>query len=164
MRIKENEARTVISRVRAKLDSVKGFCPQELLLECGQTVAHPPFECQGVICKTCARANHHDTRHCTEERRVIKETCDKCHLPQTLCQERLHDPQTEYGTDACPWWPLTLAVVVKWRKGELDGALYGLTRAMNFKDVMQKLWLVPHGGDLLPPGLRIIDDALQRLG
>jgi len=158
------EARTAIGHLRAALASTLDCCPMELLAT-GTREQHNDgsFTCEALdLCRHCA-SEQHDTRACPDGDHSPPETCRFCFLPQTLCQERLHDPEKEFGTAACPWWLLTLAVRRMWQRGRLNNTPQtGVTRGMSFRKAMDQLWLVPAAGDLLPPGVRVIVDAHNR--
>lgn len=159
MHHKVAQARALVSQLRAARDATNNLCPLDFLIRQDCQQHDVPFACVGpMFCRSCASTTHFQ---CTIRPNLPTGTCNRCYLPQTLCQERLHDSEKEFGTDLCPWWPLTLTVLQLWRLQTL--APYGITPIMTPKDVIEALWRIPEQGDLFPLAAKILKEYLDKV-
>ena len=98
-----------------------GKCLTCLIIN-GNTELHtieacPQFRGRCLKCASVVKPNeNHSARTCTMIPKNLKSVCFKCHLPNWICEVRLHE-EGEFGGD-CPYREFHSVVMLLWEKGK----------------------------------------------
>lgn len=129
------------------------FCPLHYLRG-GTLIKHSLDSCLGRVCGICLGTGHF--RNTCEHKLGQFPGCWLCYLPQSLCNHRLHDPETEFGKLACPWKGVTTALMKLATENDPRITSHITIENRSPQQILQKLWTVPERGDLLPLGVRLL--------
>jgi len=150
------------------MEICKSVCPVELL-EQGLLKKHSSYLCLGRSCGVCSNVDHY--RKDCSHRIQIKDVCFFCYLPKSLGYKQLHDPDSEFGKNACPWKNVTLTVMKMALAGDREvleavgnlGTNSPTSKETREQMILLKLWKTPTTGQLLPLGVSLLVRLARRI-